>query len=210
MLRPVLFLAAFAVFFASQSPLPPAKGDDPKPTLVAVLVARRDIPSFESLDEPEKLFKVVHYLKGDEPRDAVMTFEEVKGKYLEANISEDQPLRKSHIGFLGGARGLMEVGEGRRAMFVRLPTAAIGNIEKYCRVDLYGTSKEDSTKEPELLIKNLLILAISEAKDGFDGGVTFAATPESCQVITKCAKTMDFTLKVRRRENAEVVKRLVE
>jgi hypothetical protein len=207
MLRPIIVLAAFVAFFTSQSAAPTANGDDPKP-LVTVLVARRDIPADESLNEPEKLFKVVHYLKGDEPRDAVMTFEELNGKCMECNVSEDQPLRKSHLGF-PRARRMLEVGE-RRAMFVRLPKAAIGNVENYCRVDLYGTSKEDNKKEPELLIKSLLILAMSEAKDGVDGGVTFAATPESCQVITKCAKTMDFTLKVRRRENAEVVKRLVE
>jgi len=205
MLRPIVVLAALGAFFVSQPAVPTAKADDPK-SLVTVLVARRDISSCESLDEPEKVFKVVHYLKGDEPRDAVTDFEQVKGKSLACHVAEDQPLRRCYIGSPMKV-GAWLVDPEKRAMFVRLPKAAIGNADFHCRVDLYGISKDDSKKQPELLIKNLLILTVEEGKDGLDGGVTFAITPKSARTIAECRKTMDFTLKVRRHETEEVVKK---
>jgi Flp pilus assembly protein CpaB len=207
MLRPLLFLAAFVVFFASQSPLPPAKGDDPKSTLVAVLVAKRDINSFESLDEPEKLFKVVHYLKGDEPRDAITDWDQVKGKSLARYVTEDEPLKKRHIGSPIQS-GSWLVNPRHRVMFLRLPKEAIGSADVHDRVDLYGVPKQDSKKSPELLVKNLLIMAVVEDRDDLEGGVAFNVTMESAQVINTCRKTMDFSLKVRSVESPEVVKKL--
>jgi hypothetical protein len=182
MLRPTIVLAACFVSFASQSPVPTAKGDNPE-SLVAVLAARRHFYSYESLDDPEKLFKVVHYLKGDEPRDAVTDFEQLKGKYTSVELSEDQPLKKCQIGTDSGVRILVGSPEGLRAMFVRLPKRSIGEANVHCRVDLYGISKDNNHKEPELLIKNLLILAVEVGKEGVEGGVTFAVMPESAQVI---------------------------
>lgn len=206
MLRPIIFLAALGVFFASLSPVPPAKGDDPK-ALVAVLVARCPISCNEAIDQPEKSFKIVHYLKGDEPRDAVTDFDQVKGKSLACRIAEDQPLRRIHLGATVSAGGWL-VDPDKRTMFVRLPRAAIGNADFHCRVDLYGISKDDAKRQPELLIKNLLVLTVEECKDGVEGGVTFAITPKGARVIAECRKTMDLTLKVRRRETEEVVKKL--
>ena len=206
MQRPLIVLTTFVAFFASHSAARTAKGDDPK-SFVAVLVARRDISAYESLDAPEKLFKIVHYLKGDEPRDAITDFEEVKGKSVACHVAEDQPLRRSHVGPTVNGGGWL-VDSEKRAMFVRLPKAAIGNADFHCRVDLYGISKVDGREQPELLIKNLLVLTVEEGKDGLDGGVTFAITPKSARLIAECRKTMDFTLKVRRHETEEVVKKL--
>jgi Flp pilus assembly protein CpaB len=97
--------------------------------------------------------------------------------------------------------------DGDRAMFIRMPKTSIGDANVHCRVDLYGISKDNNHKEPELLIKNLLILAVQQGKEGVEGGVTFAVKPESARAISRCQNTMDLSLKVRHRESEEIVKK---
>jgi hypothetical protein len=82
----MLSLAPAVAIVAILTASAPCWADEPKP-LVAVLVAKSDVAPWEPIEEPEKLFKVVHYLKGEEPRDAVTGFEQVKGRRINCRLT---------------------------------------------------------------------------------------------------------------------------
>jgi Flp pilus assembly protein CpaB len=159
---------------------------DDEPKLVAVLVAKTDIPAFEAIKEPEKLFKVDYYKKGEEPRDAVTDFDQMKGQYLLNGLAEDQPVKKADL-----------LPEGTRAIAVSIPKDGLGNAIPGSRVDVYATIRKDG-KEPitELVLKDLLVLAVDVPKDGGEGTVTFAVALEAAARLVLAGKAAEIHLKL--------------
>ncbi len=90
------FGVALFVLFALLAIGPPRPREDPQ-SLVGVLVARKRVPAFEALKEPEKWFKVVYYSKGDEPLDALTDFAQVKGQRLKRVLNADEPLQNANF-----------------------------------------------------------------------------------------------------------------
>jgi hypothetical protein len=69
----------------------------PAPATISVLVARKHLPVEASLQYPEKLFKPIRYFKGEEPKDAVTSFDQLRDKVLVRPLAEDQPLKTSDL-----------------------------------------------------------------------------------------------------------------
>src|ERR1700722_12080480 len=112
----------------------------PKP-LVAVLVAKSDVAPFEPIEEPEKLFKVVHYLKGEEPRDDITDFEQVKGRRIGWRLAEDQPLKHSHI-LVAPRQGILTgPPDGPRAMPIKISDQSVSEVMVGKRFDIFATFK---------------------------------------------------------------------
>jgi hypothetical protein len=191
----MLSLAPAVAIVAILTASAPCWADEPKP-LVAVLVAKSDVAPWEPIEEPEKLFKVVHYLKGEEPRDAVTGFEQVKGRRINCRLTEDQPLKRSHI--LAESRPAILIGpqDGVRVMAIKISDKSVTEVMVGKRFDIFATFKE-AGMEPvtEMMGKNLLVLACDR---GEKGGCAFSlvVTPEEGQALSRIGKAVNVQLKL--------------
>ena len=66
--------------------------------LIKIVVAQKDIAAGTRIDNPAELFKVVHYRKGDEPKNSITELESLKGKIVVRALAEDQPVKERDVG----------------------------------------------------------------------------------------------------------------
>jgi Flp pilus assembly protein CpaB len=137
--------------------------------VVPVLVARRDIPP-GPIKEPEKWFKLVRYLKGDEPTGAVGDFEQLKGKVLTRDLGEDQPVKQ---------KDLRAIPPGMQAFVLRVQVDGMVVRLLDARVDVVLTVRlwEDTTRSG-IILQNVLILAENSYCRATPDVVTLAVTPQ--------------------------------
>jgi Flp pilus assembly protein CpaB len=65
--------------------------------VVPVIVARMSIAAGTAITDPAESFKVVHYLKGDEPEGALSRLEVLKRRVVQRPLAEDQPVKESDL-----------------------------------------------------------------------------------------------------------------
>jgi hypothetical protein len=179
---PVLALIAFMV--AANT----TWGDEPK-ELVAVLVAKQEIGDCWFLKDPEKLFKVVHYLKGDEPRDAVTSFAQVKDKYACHPLAEDQPLKTTD---------LIAVPEGKRPFRITIRKEGIGKAIAGDQVDISGSFRGmDEKLTTEVIVSERLLLAVDAPANREIGSVVIAISADEACRVSIASRSENITLEVR-------------
>jgi pilus assembly protein CpaB len=149
----------------------------PATETVTILVARKDIPWGTLLKEPEKVFKEVRYVKGDEPKNAVTNFEQLKGKRTLRALAEDQPVKTKD---LGDAAAEVALPKGMRAVAIKVGPqgAGAGFVLPGSRVDVIQTVHRGEDKaESKTILQNVLVLAIDSVgtATGEKGGATAAS-----------------------------------
>jgi pilus assembly protein CpaB len=152
-LRPVLAVVLLAAGARA------AAGSQPVET-VRVLVARADIPAGTALTEPDKLFKWVRYVKGDEPSSAVTSLDKVRGKTTLRALAEDQPVKEKDVGDAAALAPVIP--KGMRAYALRL--GAGGPSTAFLRpgsdVDVILTTGAGRGKLSEIVASKLRVLAV--------------------------------------------------
>jgi Flp pilus assembly protein CpaB len=137
----------------------------PSVETVSVLVARKDIPLGTPVNDPGKLFKVVRYVKGDEPGEAITKLEQLKGKRTLRALAEDQPVKTKDVGDVGE----FPLPKGLQAITVKVLSAHAPEvfILPGSRVDVANTvrMRPDKTRT-ETVLRNVLVLAVEELADG--------------------------------------------
>src|SRR5262249_53686539 len=106
---------------------------------VKVLVARQNIQAGTFIREPDKLFIEKDFIKGQEPRKAAKSFDEIKDRSLarpvaaEQWVSVDDLLRKDQMG--------LQVPKGMRAMAIKvqIDTLVAGFVLPSAKVDVVNT-----------------------------------------------------------------------
>ncbi len=176
---------------------PASRAGEPQ-ELVAVLAARRDVPPFEALKKPEMYFKVVHYLKGDEPRDAVTDFAQVKGQRLVRRLVEDQPLKKIDIADNPAAGTYVGRPEGTRVVALEIEQGLIGLLLPGCHVDVAVVTTE-AGKEPtcKVVMEDLLLHAADGFTDRLHMTATVAVTLEQAVKLADAVKAGNVHLVLR-------------
>jgi Flp pilus assembly protein CpaB len=131
--------------------------------IVTVLVARKALPRRAGLRHPEKLFKPVRYFKGEEPRDAVTSFEQLKGKILGRPLAEDQPLKTIDLLNLVEANKLPP---GTRAVAIKIQRLETNDLLiPGSRVDvLIARPGSRGRTEVSTFLRDLLLLAMDSVR----------------------------------------------
>ncbi len=76
---------------------------------VSVVVARRSIPTWVTIDKPEKFFRAAQYPKGEEPKGGIADLQMLKRKVVMLALAEDQPVKASDLSPLAVPEGLRAV-----------------------------------------------------------------------------------------------------
>jgi Flp pilus assembly protein CpaB len=157
-----------------------------------VLVARKNLETGMTVKNPQDMFLEKVYIKGEEPKSAILKFEDVKGKVLKHGLREGDWVSMADL-----------LSDKESALQYLLPKDhfAIGlrvNIESIAggfaslplsRVDVYSTVRraDDKGSFCKLLLQNVLVLAADQSMDRNDKSQAMPAT-----VVTVALKREDI------------------
>jgi pilus assembly protein CpaB len=190
-----------------------ANGTDEK---VKVLVAKKNLALGTLIKDPEAVFEEKAFTKGEEPKKAIRTFDQVKDRRLnkplaaEQFVSADDLMDKTQ----DGLSALMP--KGMRAFGVKSNAEASsgGFVLPNSKVDVVWVSRNnDKEQVSKIILQNVLVLAVDQQPVRLEdkqamvpSTVTLAVTPEQAERLTLASETGLLKLILRPFGDEEVVK----
>lgn len=179
---------------------------------VQILVAKRNLNMGETIKNPQDLFEVKEYNKGEEPKDAIRDHEALKGRILKIHRRAGDFIR---------IEDLMSSTDPAASIAAHLPAGyrAVGlrvNLESSAhgwatlplsRVDVINTVRrgDDRSTYASYLLENVLVLAIDAGSQRTEDGrpmpgqvVLFALSPEDVLKLSLAREMGTLTLALRK------------
>jgi len=187
-------------------------GDEEK---VIVLVAKQKVPMSTLLKDPQKYFVEKAYTKGEEPKKAIKTWDQLKDKRLNKPLSEDQFVTADDLmdPKLIGIEGILPAGMRAVAIKVNVASVVAGFVLPNSRVDIVQTLRGGEHSITQTILQNMLVLASDGTKDRPDdkgnlpaSTVTLAAKPEDVQKLRLAEAVGELSLSLRGAEDEEITR----
>ena len=187
----------------------------PEEEKVTVLVAKQKIPHGTLITDPQKYFVEKTFAKGEEPRKAIKSWDQLKGKRLNKPVSEEQFITSEELldpKAFGGIEYLLP--QGMRAIAIKVNSASVvaGFVLPNSRVDVVQTLRYGENSVTQTILQNMLVLATDAIKDRPDdkgnilaSTVTLAAKPEDAQKLRLAEAVGDLSLSLRGAEDQTIV-----
>lgn len=174
---------------------------------VQVLVARQNLQMGTLLKEPEKYFVKKEFIKGQEPKKAILDFGQLKERRLNKPLSADNFVTADDLMSADQVGLSAAVPTGKRATAIKVNAAAIagGFVLPNTQVDVLHTVRRgDADSYSEIILQDMLVLAVDTIAGGqgdrqaiIASTVTLAATPEEAQKLNLAAATGELGLMLR-------------
>jgi pilus assembly protein CpaB len=180
---------------------------------VKVLVARQKIALGTLIRDPEKLFVEKEFIKGQEPKAALTSFDQLKDKRLAKTVNADYHLTADDLMDKDKNNNLQnQIPPGYRALAitVRAETNVAGFVLPDARVDVVFTQRAgEKDSISKTILQNMRVLAV-DTKDtrGEDKAmpastVTLLVKPEEAEVMTMARGLGELSLVLRGFDDAE-------
>jgi pilus assembly protein CpaB len=181
---------------------------------VTILVAKQKIPMGTLLKDPEKFFVTKEFTKGQEPKKAFTSFEQLKEKRLnktisaEVHVTPDDLLSKDQEGLPA------EIPPGYRAfaITVRADTDAGHFVIPRSHVDVVSTTRGDTGALSRIILQDVLVLAVDQQKVRESdkaaipaSTVTLQIKPDEAEKLSLAASLGELRLILRSEDDHEVV-----
>jgi Flp pilus assembly protein CpaB len=130
---------------------------------VDILVARKKIEGGTLIREPEVLFKIKKFIKGQEPKAAITRIEDLKNKFAIRTMREDDFVTPDDL----ISNGPLQIEKGTRAYAIRIDSRKLTDrfVVSSQRVDVILTVGTDKGQgRVETLLANMLVLAVDAPK----------------------------------------------
>lgn len=184
-----------------------------EPEKVSVLVAKADISMGTLIASPETMFVAKCFNKGEEPKKAIRTLEELKGRKLNRPVSEDQFVTASDLYDRNDNELPGKLPKGMRAVAIRVnaDSQVGGFVQPQSRVDVLSAVALESGKIiSKTILQNILVLAVDQSQKTFDGAVvgqtvTVQVTPEQAEQLTVAQRVGIISLSLRPFDDDTVV-----
>jgi pilus assembly protein CpaB len=172
---------------------------------VAVLVAKKHLDMATPLKNPGDLFEVKEFIAGDEPKNAVVNTDQVKGKFLKRALRKGDALTTEDV---SDNFTVLPVPPGMRAVGLRVNVESIaGGFASLpgSRVDIINTVRRgtDDDSKSSYLLENVLVLAADAQSTRGEGQampasvVTVALSPKDALRVTLAKDLGPLTLVLR-------------
>jgi Flp pilus assembly protein CpaB len=141
--------------------------------------------------EPEKLFVMKTVRKGDEPKNALKAFEDVKDHRLNKQLSADYHVTPDDL--LDKTAG-MDLPKGMRGVAIKttMDTAVSGFVLPHSHVDIIANLREKSGKMvSKTLWQNVLVLAVDQQQQRPDDKAAFVGATVTVEVTPVQAEELD-------------------
>lgn len=182
---------------------------------VKVLVAKKRLPSYTLLKDPETLFVEKEFPEDVAPKKAVTSFADVKDKRTNKVLNEEGVLLTDDLADSKTDGMAAQMGPGERAIAIKVNAESLagGFVLPGSRVDVLHTLRGDSSNsEAKIILQNMLVLAVDtrDAKDPEQRSilgqtVTLSAKPEEAQRLTLAQSLGELRLTLRPVGDREVL-----
>ncbi len=176
---------------------------------IDVLVAKRSLTMGDTMKNPEDLFEMKSFTKGDQPPGALEKFEPLKGKVLSRSLRKGDHITQEDIDTSSmSVAGALP--EGYRAVGIRVTMESIAGgfaALPLSRVDVIMTRRGTSDKDTyaQTLLENVLVVAADTKSQRAENGsampanvVTVAVKPEDAMKLTLASELGTLKLALRR------------
>jgi pilus assembly protein CpaB len=170
------------------------KSDKPVEEKVAVLVARQNIPMGTMIKDPEKLFEEKQFTKGEEPKKAIRSFDDLKNKLLNKPLGAEQFVTGDDLTDKeqGGLPSVMPKGWRAVAIKVDAGSSVGGFVLPHTRVDVVSVVRQNENNTySKIILQNVLVLAVDTlAGRPEDGKQALVSNTVTLQVTPQQAETL--------------------
>jgi pilus assembly protein CpaB len=160
---------------------------------VSVLVAKKNIPLGTLVKNPETMFEDKFFVKGEEPKKALRTFDQLKDKRLNKPVTAEQFVTDEDL--IDKSSGSLEavVQPGMRAIGLKVNVESSGGgfVMPHSRVDLVHVVKTEKETTSKIIMQNVLVLGVDQAvtkpedKNSFvPQTVTVEVTPSQAEALS--------------------------
>lgn len=177
-----------------------------------ILVAKRQLDNGSPIKVPQDVFEEKLYVKGEEPRDAIFKYEDLKGRILKRTLRQGDFIRPDDMLDSKDPQSVFSANlpEGFRAVGQRvsLETTAAGFATlPHSRVDIVQTVRrgDDKSSYSKIILENVLVLAADQRTQRDEGGnampagiVTFALSPEDALKLSLSREVGSLSLLLRK------------
>lgn len=178
------------------------------PETVRVLVARKEMATGTSILNPAEVFAPKEFVRGAEPKDAIETYDQLKGRVLKQRLREGDHVRAEDL--MSDKDALMQhlLQKGYRAIGLRVSIESIAGgfaALPLSRVDIISTVRkgDEGKSHSTTLLQNVLVLAadqqtVAEGKGALPATtVTVALKPEDVQKVNLAKEMGPLSLALR-------------
>lgn len=139
--------------------------EKPEEEKVAVLVAKKSLNVATILKEPEKLFEEKFFVKGEEPKKAIKTFDQLRGRMLNKQLSEEQFVTAEDLldKSQDGLAAVVQKGMRAFGISVNVEKSGGGFVLPHSRVDIVHVMRRDNETTSKIIMQNVLVLAVDQA-----------------------------------------------
>jgi pilus assembly protein CpaB len=184
------------------------RGDKPDEEKVTVLVAKQNLVMGTLIKEPEKFFDEKQFTKGEEPKKAIRSLDEIKGKYLNKPLGAEQFVTADDLTDKDSIGISAMMPKGFRAYGIKVtPENCVGGfVLPHSRIDIVlaairGDAKEQYSK---IILQNVLVLAVDQVnvrpedkQAVIANTVTVAVTPQEAEKLAIANSLGDLRLILR-------------
>jgi pilus assembly protein CpaB len=170
-----------------------AKDQPAEEEKVAVVVAKQKLAMGTLVKNPEQYFMMKEFTKGQEPKKALTSFDQLKDKRLNKPLSTEQFVTSEDLldGKGGDLPALLPPGMRAIAIRANMETSSGGFVLPNHRVDVIVTVKgQGNDSWSRIVLENMLVLAVDlmnvrdpDKNAHIPSVVTLAATPEEAEKL---------------------------
>jgi len=174
---------------------------------VTVLVAKQNLPMGQLIKDPEKYFEEKQFTKGEEPRKAIQSYDQIKDHRLNKPLSAEQFVTPDDLTDRAneGLQGLMQKGKRAVALKVNADSAVGGFVLPHSRVDIVSViRRNDAETFSKIILQNILVLAVDQTQTRPDdkqavvaNTVTVEVTPAQAEVLNLARELGSLSLILR-------------
>jgi pilus assembly protein CpaB len=183
------------------------KSDKPVEEKVAVLVARQNITMGTVVKDPEKLFEEKQFTKGEEPKKAIRSFDDIKNKILNKPLGAEQFVTADDLTDKENSGLSQFMTKGMRAVAIKVDAGSSvgGFVLPHTRVDVVSVVKQNEHNTySKIILQNVLVLAVDTIQNKPDdknaivsNTVTLQVTPQQAEALTMATELGKLNLILR-------------
>jgi pilus assembly protein CpaB len=184
----------------------------PAENQVTVVIAKKKVPAFTTIKNPEEFFEVQQVTDGPDRAKAIRTLDDLRGKRLKRLISDGAMVRTDDLA--SKEDQIIEIPKGQRAIAIKVNPECLagGFILPGMRVDIICTIRRGDDPTSLILLQNMLVMAIDttfqrqeNTATALGQTCTLAATPEECERLSLAAQLGELRLTLRSPEDTKLV-----
>jgi pilus assembly protein CpaB len=168
------------------------KSDEEK---VAILVAKQNLATGYLIKEPEKMFEEKLYTKGEEPKKAIRTIDQLIDRRLNKPVNAEQFVTAEDLVSKeqDGLSGVMKAGMRAVGLKVNVDSAVAGFVLPHCRIDIISVMRRNENETySKIILQNVLVLAVDQTPLRPDDKPAMVASTVTVQVTPAQAEALSL------------------